>query len=706
MPRIEPEPELKLCASHDFRADWGKSGFMAGLATVRKIKDFLMYHIQQHKITRNRELRSCTECRRRKLKCDRQLPCSSCHRRHEGTSCIYTKDVGRSQSGHRQQSHAEARLEHLEQLVQELSRSQEIFANNSRLPHIAGGVEGDRNRIAYDSPHHGATHWSTMLEDIEELRTAIKEHDGLDGADVDVDDGGDNANSLLFGAIKPLSTHQILSSFLPLRQKADQLVNSYFGMKTVAAPFLHITQFSRLYRLFWDNPSAASPLWTSVLFSILHMATKTVSMAVESDSDEAIIANQFHTAAAHCLAIGRYHQPQPFVVEALVLYIQSICLTNDDISSDVAILMGTLIRLATVMGYHRDADKPPKRISAFNGEMRRRAWSFCMQLDMLISFQLGLPSNTQFPTWDTKPPTNLFDSDFDEDTVQLPPERPATEPTGLLFYIAKHKLMIAFEKVIRHTLSVTDRPDDEIDMIDQEIRSVFTALPASLQPRAMTNSVFDSPSVKITRLCVHSIYLKSLCVLHRKYITRGRHHSLQICHASAMDLVREYLDVFNEFEPGGQLETERWFMGSISWHDFLLGCMALCLTMCYTVQHPETVATAAIDIVESLNLLRCSKAVHDKKLARNKETSKVRRLHEATIEKFNSQGNGSALVAQLSLPGGQDENLELPWNSELYAQGNNEFLWSDAVTNPADDTEWAYMEQFLNLSSEDFVTGT
>ncbi|CAD6572052.1 MAG: hypothetical protein ASARMPRED_005019 [Alectoria sarmentosa] len=48
---------------------------------------------------------------------------------------------------------------------------------------------------------------------------------------------------------------------------------------------------------------------------------------------------------------------------------------------------------------------------------------------------------------------NFGDSDFDEDTKGLPPARPDSEPTDILFYIAKHMLMAVFEKVLRLSLS-------------------------------------------------------------------------------------------------------------------------------------------------------------------------------------------------------------------------------------------------------------
>ena len=359
-----------------------------------------MERLQQRKITRNRELRACTEFRRRKLKCDRQLPCIACTRRNEATFCVYETSFAelfsRQGQGHGHRSQAEARLEHLERLVQELSQSRQAVANQDGT---SSGVQCGRNELQNESLHNGATHWSAMLEDIDELRAAIREDDEIEDADVDV---GDDGIGFLFGASKPVSFQQIISRFLPPRHETDRLVAAYFRAKAVAVPFVHTLHFRRQYRLFWDNPSTASPLWSSILFSILHIAAKTLSTSSAASTGENSKADHFAIAAAHCLAVGEYYRPQLFAVEALLLYTQSKCLTSVDISPDVAILLGSLVRLATVMGYHRDADGSRGGMSAFEGEMRRRTWSLCMQLDMLVSFQLGLPSNIQFPTWDTR----------------------------------------------------------------------------------------------------------------------------------------------------------------------------------------------------------------------------------------------------------------------------------------------------------------
>ena len=669
-----------------------------------------MDHVQQHRITRNRELRACTECRRRKLKCDRQQPCTSCTRRGDVRSCLYGK--GDDKHG----SQAEARLEHLEQLVRDLCQSREVSANQDELTPDANMIQINGDGLPYGSVHNGATHWAAMLEDIEELRTAMREYDKVDNAGLHSDIDGNNATSLLFAASKPLSFQQVLAKFLPPRHKVDQLIAAYFKMQTVTAPFIHAAQFRRFYHLFWDNLFTASPLWTSMLFSILQISTTIAPPGPGICLGEDDMPLRFDTAAAHCLALGGYYRPQRFAVQALVLFIQSVIVTNVDLGPDIGVLMGTLIRLAMVMGFHRDADESRERISAFEGEMRRRTWSTCMHLDMLISFQLGLPSNTQFPTCNTKPPTNLLDCDFDENTEQLPTARPLTEHTLLVFYIAKDRLMSVFEKVIRHTLSATESPSDELENIDSEIRSTLATLPATLQPRSMADSIVDSPSVKVSRLCIYAIYQKCLCVLHRKYITRGRYSSLLICYHSASEIVRQFVDSHSEFEPGGQLETERWLIGSIGWHDFLLGCVALCLTVCSTERYTaELGINASIDVVGSSDLLRKANAVLDKKSARSNDTRKAQRLVVATISKFSRQENGSMPATQLpylnghdaidshSGVNGHDGSVKFRSFATVDAFGNSPLEWGEGIVNPVDDVEWAYLGDILDLPQEELI---
>ena len=675
-------------------------------------------------ITRNRELLACTECRRRKLKCNRHTPCTTCVRRGDEASCTYQRFAGGLERERERRLQAEARLEHLEQLVQQLAQHGDASSPHGQtMSHQVTDHQMNREEssielgalFANEEPiFNGSTHWSAMLADIEELRSVITPNEAT-ALDDDIVEYNENiATSMILGSAVPLPIQQVLAQYLPSRQEADRLTAMYFRSRGLSAPFIHASHFRRLYRSFWINPIKAPVLWTSILFSILHVARNTLTFG---SNENVYPDHRYNVASAHCLTLGEYFRPKQYSVESLLLFTQAQCVTGPNISSDLGLIFGVLIHLASRMGYHRDPEL--FQLSNFDKEMRRRSWSMCMQLDLLISFYFGLPSHVQFPTWDTQAPRNLLDSDFDEDTKELPPARPDSESTDILFYIAKHRLMAVFEKVLRHTLSSGTTESTDVDKLDAEIRDTYSSFPEILRPRPMADSVVDSPSLIVTRLCVFFIYQKCLCVLHRPYVTRGRLQSTQICNSAASNIVRYFNDTYKEFLPGGQLETERWFMSSITWHDYLLGVIALCMVLCASSQN-----FVAIDVpfTETLQLLRRAQDICMEQSARSKDSRRVRKVINATLLHFGSQDNGdttneislSTNTLQLSLQSSfADGQTSAPFflppeGLQGLPPEETEADWvgSQSSTTPMNDFAWAYLGQFLNLSDHGYLSST
>lgn len=544
-------------------------------------------------ITRTRPRHACTECRRRKLKCDKALPCAHCVKQGKGEACAYERPSQRE----RRES-ARERLSRLEGAVQSLISS------------------NDQQRAAPTVTHFaGATHWSAMLDDIQELKDAMSDDGQTESTDETLA-SKTSINRLFAGG--EMSLADILEIYLPSKAETDGLVARYFRSKALAAPFLHATQFQRMYASFWADQSTVQPLWLAILFSILHISA--LSEAGGSGR------SRYGDAAASCLILGRYHLPQTLAVEALLLFAQSQCLSCTVLPVEIGSIFGILIRLATMMGYHSEASI--STLSPFEGEMRRRTWSLCMQLDMLVSFHQGLPSCAQYPTWDTHPPLNLLDADFDEGCAELPAPRPDGAGTEISFYIVKHRFVAVFEKVLRHTLTVGTMPTEaEADILDAELRAVYSSLPPNMFPRTMGQSITDSTSSIITRLCVSMLYNKCLCALHRPWMLRGRPYSIEAARASATSVVSEFADAYSSFAKGGQMEQERRFLGSLTWHDVMLGSTTLCLLSCkgYLVGTFED---------ETATLLRKIEAIISEQVAeRSSDTAKVLRLVQFTLQK-------------------------------------------------------------------------
>ncbi|KPI40180.1 putative transcriptional regulatory protein [Cyphellophora attinorum] len=411
-------------------------------------------------IKRNRQPLSCLPCRQRKLKCSRQQPCETCAKRGDEALCVYgSKSTGQSHDGGKSdapKAKAQDRLRQLEQLVMSMvdSSGQKSDPSSALTPESAssGDVQGVLSRDASGdtSKYVGSTHWAAILENIQDLKTTLSVDDSPEESQANHTEPPNLADrDCLFGYSQPMALPQILAQYLPSRQQADRLMSVYFNAQYMTMPHTHTYQFQKQYEKFWENPSEVSPHWLSVLFSICCIGARLMevarSTAASPNNEEAGVFKQYLNASGYCIRLGGF-EPARWVLESLSLYCQCRLLQSTDPSRQVGLVFTVLVHLAYRMAYHRDPDILGN-FSPFEGEMRRRVWAMIRQFDLMASFQLGLPANVVPDSWDTKMPRNLLDSDFNEDTKVLPPSRPESEPTKILYFIVKSRLMGCFSKI-------------------------------------------------------------------------------------------------------------------------------------------------------------------------------------------------------------------------------------------------------------------
>jgi hypothetical protein len=436
--------------------------------------------------------------------------------------------------------------------------------------------------VAYEIPlTENANKYPTVLEDvmnsINELKMALPSM-SEEVVDRPINGHGTSGSECIFGSSSTYSIGQILSQYLPDKVDADRLLATYFGSDTFIQPFIHTTHFQRQYWDFWNDTSTVSPIWLSILFSIFNMASMTQNAAnmCSARTGNATKNPAFDMAAGECLVLGQYHRAQPYVAEALVLYAHSISLKSLDPSRESGAIISMAVRTAYEMGYHRDPDVFGT-FSVFEGEMRRRFWAVCKQVDTMIAFQLGLPSNIRLENCDTQSPRNLLDSDFSPESESLPPSRPETEATRILWFIVKDRLMPSFTRVCQNALSLRQKSEEDVRALDEEVRLARSTIPVVLQARPKAECIADSQFIIMTRFYIELLHLKSLCILHRKHMSRGNLYSTQKCVEAGLEIVRMVIDAYKEFSPGGQLYEVRWMFNNYYMSDFLLGVIILCL---------------------------------------------------------------------------------------------------------------------------------
>jgi hypothetical protein len=293
----------------------------------------------------------------------------------------------------------------------------------------------------------------------------------------------------------------------------------------------------------------------------------------------------FREKAVQCLVLARYTTGGPYILETLITILAGEFVLLKDGATDSWLSIGLILQIAVRMGYHRDPDHF-SGLSPFESEMRRRIWTAILQLDLITSLEAGLPRNATDAHIDTKPPSNLLDSDFDQDTTEMPPSRPETEWTPILPLITRRRLIFTLGKICDFNSDIKAPSHVEVAQVDAVLQDVYKhAIPPVLRWSTLLHPITDSPSVVAQRVSLETTYHKSRILLYRRALVnyparpplcRDR-ESVRICLESALKILSFQETLHEESQPLGRLYALRWKVNHILNMDVLLATSILCL---------------------------------------------------------------------------------------------------------------------------------
>ncbi|OTB09218.1 hypothetical protein M426DRAFT_50939 [Hypoxylon sp. CI-4A] len=583
--------------------------------------------IQRKIQKRNRPPVSCLLCRTRKVKCDRQQPCERCVKSGEANFCEH-EPMSRPV--------LQVRLQKLEEMVNGLRTETETRSDLSSPPSLPPPGGPQLPTTLGEHSYVGGTHWASILESIRDIQGILRnEVDGTPTPSPPPSQPSPDAADVIFGKLPPITLSQAAAR-LPPRSKTDALILIYFRHKFMTAPYIHTTKFQREYDAFWDDPSSASLLWMSCLASMLSVAASITVLKGECDESELNLPEKLVTLSTECLVSGDYLSAKPYSIEALLLHSYTELQRNRDIDSSLWAKFGLVARLAQRMGYHRDPKYLPN-ITPFEAELRRRAFFFIEVFDVLFSFQLGMPPIIRDDECDTESPSNLFDNDFDENMMTLPPPRPATEPTTTLYLSYKSKLCRMLRRVIRYAISIHPPPYEEVIKLDDEIAQYHAQVPPSLKIRPIRSYSFTDQTYDIMhRLMLEMMYLKSLCVLHRPYLNREKDNpvydrSRNTCRDAALRILDLHAEYEEESKPGGRIYEDKYMLSALTLHDFLIAAMILCLDL------TENLPSSPADRSRKLKALGTSYKMWSERKQHSRDAAHATRVVGAILRKVSMQ---------------------------------------------------------------------
>ncbi|KAI4727421.1 hypothetical protein E4T49_04777 [Aureobasidium sp. EXF-10728] len=549
---------------------------------------------------RNRRPLSCSTCRDRKLKCDRQQPCSSCTKRGEPSTCQYTSPAVKQNPKPRSVNSdaAASRLQKLEDMVNTLMHTAPMNTfvvtppTSSTSPQTSTpafsevSAGGHLSQQGTQVNYIGGTHWASILESIHEIRS-VMDSDLTD----DFFEPAQPAQSSfkadpLFGQEELLTIDHVLAT-LPERHRVDSLVASYFRESFLTLTFIHSAKFRREYEAFWKDPTSTNFCWLSILFSIMFMAGKLAVARGQTALYEPCntkIAGSLRMAAK-CLVAGQYLKAQPYSVEALLFHFHCIYALHADPEIQPWPILTMATRLAQKMGYHRDPTQLSARLSPFESEMRRRAWHYIEIFDITMSAHQGIPPMVNVDECDCQFPANLLDEDFDEDTTAMPPPRSDTTHIPMLFFISKAQAVRLIRPVIRHALSNRRYDVEETNILHERLERSHQNVPPSLRIRTIAETSFvDQDYLIMQRFMLELQYLKAFCILHRPYLSCKKddpafERSREICVRSALRQLDLQNDYFEALQPQGRLYQSKWMFTNVTLHEQFAAAMIICLDL-------------------------------------------------------------------------------------------------------------------------------
>ncbi|OOQ83977.1 hypothetical protein PEBR_32229 [Penicillium brasilianum] len=460
-----------------------------------------------------------------------------------------------------------------------LGQSSTHFVPNTLQPQPRSSAERDRSELQKDFTgnmvvdQHGTqyvdpTHWQAVLNEISEVKEYLQlTEDSYSEENPDDLFAISGPELLLSNTISTPKSDLIAA--LPTRPVADRLISLYLNSKESTLVLIHIPTFTKEYTQFWRNPEDVSINWLAYLFSILSAGAglQLFSTSGRADGEIAEAFAGYHRLASECLKMSNYTSPGRYTMETLILSVAMEILRSTDNHLGPSVLLSLTTRLAVHAGYHRDSKRYPE-ISVFDGEMRRRVWTILSLLDHYISLQAGLPPTTVQTQSDTEEPLNLTDEDLDPAATALPPARPLTEKTAILFPVALNRVMFADAEIIRKVCSIKGVHYQEVLRLDGKLKELHASMPPPLKFRPLSESIADSPNTIMDRYNIDLMYQKARCDLHRRYLAQHRldpayAYSRRDCLDAASTILQHQSDIFDASTSGGQLGYTSFFFSPI-----------------------------------------------------------------------------------------------------------------------------------------------
>ncbi|PVH96666.1 hypothetical protein DM02DRAFT_569195 [Periconia macrospinosa] len=408
---------------------------------------------------RNRLITSCLECRRRKLKCDKQQPCINCTK--FSRSCVFIQVDPQAQAKLAEVKEKMGMLEKsLEEEVTLKNSAKRASRSSSYEAPVLPGQEAGYSDQEDDDNLKGLQENKLIVEDAsyyddednddlvdlgfafgklrltdrvgglvrprfaDELAAFKNDIPGEDGPNLYAGQSPESWISPGNDYVEPSSSFFLdaalhdtsLVTDLPPKEIVDKILTHYWEFVHVITQTIHRSSFERYYPVFWHHimlgvqtrPSYRALLFAMLLSSIISMSD--VRVHADFGVEKSNLVDKFKQGTELALARANLLRTTKLeTVQAFVTYLIPLC--RAEVSRAHSALVGTCIRIAECMGMHRDPTWYSKDVIEI--QIRRLIWYQIISLDIRTGEAVGPRVQIRRDDYDTKLPLNVDDDVLD-----------------------------------------------------------------------------------------------------------------------------------------------------------------------------------------------------------------------------------------------------------------------------------------------------
>ncbi|ORY19557.1 hypothetical protein BCR34DRAFT_471780 [Clohesyomyces aquaticus] len=523
---------------------------------------------------RRRPAVSCSLCRRRKIRCNQETPCSNCIR-SKSASCVYDNQSPRQAPRLAQRpkvheslipkdqasttasnysrsldnstsastpaslssvSNVDTIRAKIRELEAQLPRKIREFATppptiETSTSSIAGVFHLQReNRlpgqahvvssVLHKTRYFGQSHWINGLSLYLDVFHVLEPHvrDGTSEISAGIQRCKSLGRTIKSQRAPPLISPSTLDLGLPSKEVIDELVNCYLGTIETVYRILHVPTFKRDYEALWATNVERNKAFLIQLKLVLAIGAATY--------DECF---SLRTSATRWVYEAQFWLSEPESKGRLSInYLQTnllLIFAREAVGVEEGmnwVSAGALLRTAVYMGLHRDPSHHPKR-ATFVTEMRRRIWNSILEVNLQTSLYSGGPPFIDLKDFDTEPPDNFDDEQLLLESAEPRPRHVLTPVSVAIALRQTFAVRLAITRFLNNLDSKCTYADAL--RLDTEIREAHKMLSRTLQAwSSIPETQLTTPTLSqfATRL-VDCVMRRFLSALHIPFFASSLH---------------------------------------------------------------------------------------------------------------------------------------------------------------------------------------